>query len=242
MAEDNNNLQEQSTIEQNTEPTTQEAQQADTSAPKFEIPTEALDFVGEGKKYKSAEDALRSVPHAQEHIKTLEEEMAQLKEELTRRKTAEELLDEMKSGIQPTENTTQGAELDQDTIMNLVNQTLEQRDKQSKAKQNASTVASKFTEQYGSQAEEVYNKIAQEAGLTVEQLNNLAATSPNVVLKLSGLDAKSTPVGKPSSSINTQALNNTKPAELSARVPKGASTKDMLAAWRAAGDKVKSQL
>lgn len=225
-----------------TEQPTQEAQQVDKPIPEFKIPTEALDFVGEGKKYKSAEDALKSVPHAQQHISTLEEELAKVKEELTRRKTAEELLDEFKSGTQQTEATPQSVELDQDTIMNLVNQTLEQREKQSKAQSNASTVASKFTEQYGSKAEEVYNKLAQDAGLTVEQLNNLSATSPNVVLKLSGLDGKPATLGKPSSSINTQALSSNKPTEISARVPKGASTKDMLAAWRAAGEKVKSQL
>lgn len=237
MAEDNNIQQEQVS-----EQPTQEAQKADNPTPEFKIPTEAMDFVGEGKKYKSAEDALRSVPHAQEHIRTLESELAQMKEELIRRKTAEELLDELKSGNQQTEETPQSVGFDQDTIMKLVNQTIEQRDRQTKAQTNASTVASKFTEQYGNQAQEVYNKVAQDAGLTVEQLNNLAATSPNVVLKLSGLDAKSTPVGKPSSSINTQALSSTKPTELSARVPRGASTKDMLAAWRAAGEKVKSQL
>jgi len=126
--------------------------------------------------------------------------------------------------------------------MQLVTQTIEQKEQQSKAKQNAQTVASKFTEQYGAQAEAAYTKIAQEAGLTVQQLNNLAATSPNVVMKLAGFETKSTPVGKPSSSINTQALNNTAKPELSAKVPKGASTKDMLAAWRNAGEKVKSQL
>lgn len=235
---DDNNIQQEQVLEQ----PTQETQKVDNPTPEFKIPTEAMDFVGEGKKYRSAEDALRSVPHAQEHIKTLESELAQAREELTRRKTAEELLDELKSGNQQVENTTQNVGFDQDTIMNLVNQTIEQRDRQSKAQTNASAVAAKFTEQYGTQAQEVYNKIAQEAGLTVEQLNNLAATSPNVVLKLSGLDVKSTPVGKTSSSINTQALGSTKPTELSARVPRGASTKDMLAAWRAAGEKVKSQL
>ena len=241
MAEDNNNVQ-QEQEQVTTESTTQETQQADNPVPEFKIPTEAMDFVGEGKKYKSAEDALKSVPHAQEHIKTLEEEMAQLKEELTRRKTAEELLDELKSGTQSTENTTQVQEFDQDRLMQLVNQTIEQKEQQSKAQQNAKTVANRFTEQYGAKAEDAYNQIAKDAGLTVEQLNNLAATSPNVVMKLAGFESKPTTIGKPSSSINTQALNNTKPTELSARVPKGASTKDMLAAWRAAGEKVKSQL
>jgi hypothetical protein len=119
--------------EQSVESTTQETQQQDTQAKTFEIPTEAQQFVGEGKKYKSAEDALRSVPHAQEHIQTLETEMAHLKEELSKRKTTEELLDEIKSGIQPQEATTSQGEINQDRIMDLVNATIAQREQQTKA-------------------------------------------------------------------------------------------------------------
>ena len=85
---------EEQVTQETVEPTTQEAQQQDTQTKPFEIPTEAQDLVGEGKKYSSAEEALRSVPHAQQHIKTLEEEMAELKEELSKRKTTQELLDE----------------------------------------------------------------------------------------------------------------------------------------------------
>jgi len=237
MAEEQTNEVTQETVE----PTTQEAQQNDNPTPAFEIPTEAQEFVGEGKKYKSAEDALKSVPHAQEHIQTLEAEMAQLKEELSKRKTAEELLDEMKSGIQ--QETTPQEGISQDKLMEIVNNTLSQREMQSRAKQNADSVAQKFTEQFGTEAETVYNSLAKEAGLTVKQLNNLASTSPNAVLKLAGIGAKPTTVAKTSSSVNTEALNaSAKPQELSARVPKGASTKDLVAAWKAAGEKVKSQL
>jgi len=114
----------------NNEPSTNEVQTQDSQKPEFQIPTEAVDFVGDGKKYNSVEDALKSVPHAQKHIQTLESELATLKEELTKRKTAEELLDELKSGIQQPENTTQSAGIDQDTITNLLNQTLENREKQ----------------------------------------------------------------------------------------------------------------
>lgn len=244
MSEETTNTEVQEQEINNTpEPSTNEALQQDATSKPFEIPTEAQEFVGEGKKYKSAEDALKSVPHAQEHIKTLEAEMAVLKEELTKRKTTEELLDELKSGIQPQENTTQAGGLDQDKISQLIINTLEQRERQSKAKQNAASVAEKFTQQYGNKAEEVYQSVAKDAGLSIEQLNNLAATSPNVVLKLSGLESKTTPVAKTSSTINTQAFGTAqKPSEASARVPKGASTKDMLAAWKVAGDKVKSQL
>ena len=227
----------------NTEPSTNEVQTQDSQKPQFQIPTEAVDFVGDGKKYNSVEDALNSVPHAQKHIQTLESELATLKEELTKRKTAEELLDELKSGIQQPENTTQSVGIDQDKITELLNQTLENREKQAKAKANADAVARKFVEKYGDKAEEVYNRVAQESGLNAQQLNSLAASSPNIVLKLSGLEGSATPVGKPTSTVNTQALTGKADAStLSARVKPGATTKDLINAWKIAGEKVKSQL
>ncbi len=67
------------------------------SSPKIELPPEVLEFVGEGKKYSNPVDALKSVPHAQKHISTLEAELAQTKTELEKRRTAEELLNEIKS-------------------------------------------------------------------------------------------------------------------------------------------------
>lgn len=234
---------EQVVQEQSVETNTQEAQQQDTQAKPFEIPTEAQALVGEGKKYASAEDALRSVPHAQQHIKTLEEEMAQLKEELAKRKTTQELLDEIKSGVKPVENTTQGVGLNQDTVMELVNNTLKQNEQKKLAQANASQVASKFNEKYGSNAETVYNSLAKDLNLTPQKLNELAATSPNLVLRLADLEGNvQTNVPKSSGSVNTEALGLNKPkAELSAKVPKGASTKDLVNAWKAAGEKVKQQ-
>lgn len=233
---------EQTIQKQPVEPTTQEAQQEDTQTKPFEIPTEAQDLVGEGKKYSTAEEALRSVPHAQEHIKTLEEEMAQMKEELSKRKTTQELLDELKSGVQPVANTTQETGLNQDTIMELVNNTLKQNEQKKTAQANASQVANKFTEKYGSNAETVYNSLAQDLSLTPQKLNELAASSPNLVLRLADLEPN-VKVVKSSGSVNTEALSaNKPPQEMSARVPKGAKTSDLVNAWRAAGEKVKQKL
>lgn len=220
---------------------TPEDQSSPAPAPTFTIPTEASDFVGDGKKYQSVEDALKSVPHAQKHIQTLESELATLKEELAKRKTAEELLEAMKSNVQ-SENTPPSVEFDENKLIAIVNQSIEAKEKQLTAKQNATLVANKFTEKFGDKAEEAYNILAKESGLTVQQFNSLAASSPKMVLKLAGIEeGKSIPPAHSSGTINTQNLN-TKPAEASARVPKGASTKDMVAAWRAAGDKVKQNL
>lgn len=226
------------------EPSTNDVQNQDNQQPVFQIPTEAAELVGDGKKYSSVEDALKSVPHAQKHIQTLESELAAAREELAKRKTAEELLDEIKSGIQP-QATPAGSEFDQDKLLQLVDQTLEQKERQRAAKTNAESVASKFTEKYGQKAEEVYNTVAKESGLTIQQLNSLAASSPKIVLKLAGLEGVSAPVaGKPNSTVNTEALNNTKvdANQLSARVKQGATTKDLVNAWKIAGEKVKLNL
>ena len=229
------------TTETPVEQSTNEAVQTDTAPKAFEIPTEAQELVGEGKKYQSPEDALKSVPHAQKHIETLESELASVKEELTKRQTTQELIDELKSGSQSMENTSQGAEINQDNVMDLVNKTLSIRENKALADSNAKAVAAKFTAEYGDKAEATYNSIAKELNVTITKLNELASTSPTLVLKAAGLTATVPPVGNSSSDINTEALGNSiKPELISAKVESG-STKDLLKAWGRAGEKIKQQ-
>jgi len=52
-----------SIFEGSTDPVVTEAP-AVSSTPTLNIPTEVVDLIGDGKKYKTAEEALRSVPHA----------------------------------------------------------------------------------------------------------------------------------------------------------------------------------
>lgn len=230
--------QEAQVTESPVEQSTNEAVQQDTAPKAFEIPTEVQSLVGEGKKYQSTEDALRSVPHAQKHIETLESELAEVREELSKRKTTQELIDEIKSGVQPTATTVPVGELNQDNIMDLVNQTLSIREKQSVAKSNADQVAKQFTAQYGDKAEVTYNSIAKELGLSVSQLNELSSQSPTLVLKAAGLSSARPIVGNTTGDINTEAVSQTaKPTQLSAKVA-GGSTKDLLAAWGNAKAKI----
>lgn len=208
--------------------------------PQIQLPPEALDFVGEGKKYKSVDDALRSIPHAQSHIQKLEEEMKAMREELQRRKTAEDLLQEFKAPSEPV----QQPQLDANTLAALVDQTLEQREARRRQQDNISSVVNAFNEKYGESAPQVYEKIAKDNGLSIQFLNSVAATSPAAVLNLAGLmkQPEATP-GKTTSSVNTAALSsNQQPHQLSAKLPKGATTKDLVSAWRAAGEMVKQDL
>lgn len=213
------------------------------STPTFTIPTEVVDLVGEGKKYKSPEDALKSVPHAQKHISTLEEENRKLKDELIKRKAAEDVLNEIKqSAFQQQQTTPGGVEADPDVLSQIVEQVLEKKTLVTQQQTNASIVTSKFTETYGTKAEETYNDLAKRHGMSVLQLNQLALTSPAAVLALAGLHTSNngTNSGKLTSSVVTPPSQGK--GEPSAKLPRYATTKDVTAAFQASRQKVLNNL
>lgn len=215
--------------------------QATPKQPSFNIPTEVNELVGEGKKYKSVEEALKSVPHAQTHIQKLEDEARQLREELARRKTAEELLSEIKQVQVPQQQTIGSVEADPEVLSQIVEQVLEKKTAQQQAQQNAKSVVEKFTAVYGEKAEKVYNDVAKALGMSQQELNLLAMKSPSAVLKLAGFDSKqTTQVGKIHSDVNvpTTPTNN---IDSRIKLPKHPTTKDAIAALQAAREKVLSQ-
>lgn len=197
---------------------------------------EVAEFVGEGKKYKSAEDALRSIPHAQTHIQRLEEELAASKAEVVKARAIDELLDEMrKQGTpQPQAASVQpSAPVDIDSAVEAA---LERKEALLLSKNNAETVINTFKATFGEQSEAQFIRLAQENGLSVAYLNNLAMTSPSAVLKLAGLTKSVQPsVPHSTSSVNpSAAFSSTQ--ELSAKVKMtGASTREVLQAWKNAG-------
>jgi len=211
--------------------------------PTFTIPTEVVDLVGDGKKYKTAEDALKSVPHAQKHISTLEEENRQLKEELIKRKAAEEVLNEIKkSAFQQEKETPASVEADPNVLSQIVEQVLEKKTLATQQQTNASIVTSRFTEVFGTKAEETYNKLAKDHGMSVLQLNQLALSSPAAVLALAGLTNSNTNTqsGKLTSSVIAPSSNGK--AEPSSKLPRYATTKDVMSAFQASRQKVLNNL
>jgi len=210
--------------------------------PTSTIPPELAELVGEGKKYATVEKALAAVPHQYKHISKLEEELATLRSDLEKRRTTQELLDELKSGI-PQGETTPTDGLNQDTVVQLVEKVISQKEKQQAASLNTGKVVFTFRELFGDKAEVQYNKVAQDAGLSVQELNRLAATSPAAVLRLAGIDKPSTPnvPGKIRSDVNPNAIGGQPNTDLSAKV-QGSSTRDVVDAWRKAGEKVKKSL
>lgn len=213
---------------------------APESKPAFTIPTEVNGLVGEGKKYRSVEDALKSVPHAQTHIQKLEDEAKQLREELAKRRTAEELLEEIKRGQIPQQQTTGSVEANPEVLSQIVEQVLEKKTFQQQAQQNTKSVADKFTAVYGDKAEQVYNDIARNMGMSPQELNMLAVKSPNAVLKLAGLDSKQIQQpGRLQSDVSIPMSTNYK--ESSVVLPRYATTKDVMKSYEAAKEKILKQ-
>ena len=196
------------------------------------LPQEVEELVGEGRKYRSAEDALKSIPHAQAHIRKLEEEQQALKEELAKRKAAEELLEDfVTNGNRQMENTP-SAPID---IEGVVNRVISQKQQQAVAQSNQAQVVAAFNAKYGEKGEEMFMQLAAETGTPVAMLNQIAATSPKALLKMAGFDSTPVPPGKTTSSVNTEGFTQA-PTNLSAKIPKGASTKDLVSAWKNAGE------
>lgn len=209
--------------------------------PTLVVPTEAQDWIGDGKKYKSVDDALKAVPHAQSHIKTLEQELAEARAEIAKRRAAEDLLNEIKQASTPQQVTPSSVEADPEVLSQIVEKVLEKKTAQQTAQQNAKTVIDGLTAVYGDKAKEKYFAMAQANGMSVQALDALAMQSPSAVLKIAGIDSKQPTTSKLKGDVNTTSLGNSNMSVTSSRVPDGATSRQMADAFRVAKEAVLKQ-
>jgi hypothetical protein len=184
------------------------------------------------QKYSSVADALKALQHSQSFIETLKDEKAALTEEVSKRQSAEEVLEQLKQGNFNDEVATQSSEFDVTKIESLIEQKLRTAESQKAASLNVEQVKDSLTAKFGDKAEEIYIKAANDSGISLTQLNTLSATSPKAVLKLVGIDSEAPQSNFSTGSVNTQSLRPSAPTP-SAKVT-GGSTSAMVSAWRAA--------
>jgi len=166
------------------------------------------------QKYRSIQDALNALKHSQEYIPELSTKLAQQENELkvareTANKVAElERLVQNLSQEKPQNEQPSQQGLSEEQVAELVTRTLTKRQQEDLLNANISSVANKVKQAYGEKAEEVFYGKAQELGMTKEQFNTLAASTPKAVMKLLGIEDKA-PVEqfKPSvGSVNTTGI------------------------------------
>lgn len=165
------------------------------------IPDQVKELIGEGRKYKTVEDALASITHAQEHISRIERENKELREDLLARVRLEEALKGSKGTGDDTSTVTNQSDsgasdntphnekfVDPSAISEVVKSTVEELEAEKQAKQNLMEVDVTMKSKFGESAKQVLLNKAQELGVSVEYLTQTAATSPKAFFNLVGID------------------------------------------------------
>lgn len=195
------------------------------------------------QKYASVHDALKGASHAQEFIKQLKQEkldmenrLRELQGEVTKRTSVEDAMSMIASKREPQHTTAQG--LDREDVYSL----MKEYETTKQLESNRKLVNEKLINYFGGEdkaRQAVQERIA-ELGLSSEDLQSLAMSSPKAVYKVFGLeDKQGLAIQKNSKgTFSTDAVLSSsqykeEPKHRPLKV--GATGKDLLNAWRAAG-------
>jgi len=197
------------------------------------------------QKYKTIEEALKGAAHAQTYIgqqaqerRELEARLAEASAKQSRERELEETLNKLMSqrDTSSSQSQTQTSAPVPDDIAAMVLKQLDARKDQEIAAQNQKSVAESFVSKYGAEAEARYNAAAQELGISVSDLNSMAAKSPKAVLKALGVEGA--PASKPHnisplpSAINTSGFEPKQESMVrrnSEQAKLGSTTRDLIA-------------
>lgn len=177
-------------------------------------------LVGEGKKYSSVDDLAKAYTNADLFISQLKTETEGLRTELNQRMAAEELFNRIVAAKQepspmvaaPKEDPPVGDTNQQTDLAQVVREQLLAVESERTAQHNATAVTNRMIQEFGDEAkanQAIVSK-AQELGVSVEFLQEVALKSPAAFYQTIGLNA--TPTSVPSGSrgdVNTAALPRT---------------------------------
>lgn len=158
-------------------------------------------------KYDSVEKAFDSIKSAQEHISRLEAENATLRELETKAQTMEEMLLKMQQTTSDqTVNHTQvttptQSALTEDQIAEIAKSQFTKLQTQDVVNSNLTSFNKALQEKFGSKSREEFNSALTKTGLTKDDIQRIAARSPDAAVKILGLDKPTTIVPNAKSSI-----------------------------------------
>lgn len=187
---------------QNNNPATQETQANNGAAPVASVQNTPSfeDLLGmitneQGeKKYKDVPTALHGLQASQQFISTLKSENATLKQQVEQLNAQVAKINELEETIRtltasPTNSSAPTVQkvVDEQSVAELVNRTLSQREMEVIQKTNINTVISAVQQKFGAESEKVFYSKATELGMSAQEMNSLAARSPQAVLNLLGI-------------------------------------------------------
>ena len=183
--------------------TEQVTEQTQTEAPPQESFLQKL-VEAKGENWRDPETLAKGKLEADGYIKTLEDQLNQMREDIKKQDYQAQILEQLQNkatdsttvetampnnnGSTETQNTT--ASLSENDLESLVEKTLVKREKDSVVKQNLSQVDQELVNSFGTEAEAKVREKAQELGMSMERLRDIAAESPTAFFSLIGQPQK----------------------------------------------------
>jgi hypothetical protein len=159
------------------------------------------DLIGEGKKYATSEKALESLPHKELLIDSLQKQVKELHDELSKAKALEEVLESLKkpqetpatSRQEPSASAESSKELEarllaaleakvSERVAEAVPKAASEQSEQRIRAENRQAVSAALQSAFGDTAPQVLAEKAKELGVTVQELGALSERSPKAVL------------------------------------------------------------
>jgi hypothetical protein len=180
-------------------------------------------LVGEGKKFKSAEELAKAKLESDRYIEFLTKQADELREEVEKRMKIEELFDKQTGTVKktevadppvadkPLEDKPASAQTSTETDSELIERVkaaLRADAAVETSQKNLEAAAKRLADEYGGseKAKEVWARKAAELGVSSDFLSDVAAKSPNALYNLFGLAAKPKPGNGTPATVNTEAL------------------------------------
>lgn len=165
------------------------------------------------QKYRTVEEALNGLAHAQSYISTIKSEnsviaanLEKAQAQLSRQEELERIVNDLATR-QNKQTETPAATFDEAKLTEMIENKLLSNKAIELAQVNVKQVQDVLLAKFGDKVGEVVNSKATELGLTKEEIGRLAAQSPKAVLTMfgvSGSDARKQSTQAPSSStLNT---------------------------------------
>lgn len=175
-----------------------------------------------GDNWKDPEVLAKGKLEADRYIKELEDQLNQMREDLKKEDYAEKILQEIRNKAADTStanrslpnNNTAGAiqdgtpqpSLSEEDLKSLVDKTLTEREKQNTVTQNIRLVDEELQRQYGTEAQKTIAKKAEDLGISLERMKEIASESPTAFFALIG-EAKKNFNPMVNSSVRTEGVN-----------------------------------
>lgn len=168
------------------------------------------------QKYRSVEEALVGLSHAQSYIpevknelRTAQAQLAELQKQAEKVNTLEQTILELTQRGKEKETPT--SSISEESIAGIVASQMQALKQQDVATSNAQTVRNAIIKQFGEKAADVFNAKAAELGMTPEDLTQIAVKSPKAALAMIGVSGDNAPKQFKTSPAGTQVRSDGTP-------------------------------